>query len=278
MTSWRTVGLVGGAVDAVAGPMGAIVGAVGEIGAAAGGIAGGLVGGVAAFVVTSPNSSEQRDPQTASHEQQMELLRRGLTSQGRFQLLAQRLVPTSGPPTELIDEITEAVKTFLGDDAQLEKQGSVKKHTNSVGSDFDYHITMPSGWVMSASEVTYQQMCQIQGLLQSKGINALMGPIALKVRYTEGRLEGSIDIVPCTGSYFDPSCLYYSEFHNDIRRRNAVRVLRYWVCIVQGHKVRSHSIEQLVLSVDACSGCGDDAHGLHLFTRACSEGGYGTPC
>mmetsp|Transcript_55253 Transcript_55253/g.103795 ORF Transcript_55253/g.103795 Transcript_55253/m.103795 type:complete len:270 (+) Transcript_55253:70-879(+) len=263
---------------------GGIAGAI--VGGALAGPVGAIVGGtvsyrVAAGVATTDDSCQQPDPQTAPHNQQMDLLRIGLVSQGQFKQLAQRLVPSQRPPPELIDDISEAVQRVLGESAQVEEQGSVKKHTNIIGSDFEYHITIPAGWFMGAPEVTLQQMCQVQAFLQSKGISAMMGPAALKVRYTEGRLEGSVDIVPQTGSYFDPNVVVEpgtDEFHNDIRRQNAARVLKYWVRIVQGHHVRSHNVEQLVLSTDSCSGCREDTHGLNLFRRACREGGYGIPC
>mmetsp|Transcript_131731 Transcript_131731/g.340882 ORF Transcript_131731/g.340882 Transcript_131731/m.340882 type:complete len:242 (+) Transcript_131731:57-782(+) len=232
------------------------------------GLAGAVLGGMISGLVVDAMWRTEESLQTSNQQQQYQLLRLGLKDQGQFHQLAQSLVPSGGPPPELMSLIIDIVKKVLGRSVRLEKQVARCKRKDLIGSDFVFHIVIPHGCVTSQPQVTSHQMLDLRSALQGVGLEAKMRSTVLKIRHQDGNLEVSIDLVPRKGDY-----LNRGQSHNNIRCQNAARVLKYWVRVVQMIPRRSHDLEQLVVRADE-ERLEDDTHGLELFLRASRLEGY----
>jgi len=215
----------------------------------------------------------------------MEALLVATQSQGRFQQYAQSLKPRNGPPAELVAGITDTARRIFSDRARLTRAGSTKKHTDIIGSDFDYHLVTPG------RDVGRHDMESLERTLCRSGNDAKMGPTALKVRFLDAdRMEGSLDIVPRSGTYLDDGGVVVEPaspaFYNDIRRQNAARALKYYVKHLLNVHVRSYELEMAVLAEDSLPFVvvngqrlprNADPHGLYLFKDTCARIGHGIP-
>ena len=202
---------------------------------------------------------------------------KALESQGQFQHFVQSLVPRNKPPGTVVKFITKAVRDVLGGQAYIELQGSARKRTNVVQfSDHDYHIKMPGGWFRSAEPVTSVQMRDIERRVNMRAqddglhVEAMMARTALKVRYCDEDVCGSIDLVPINGNYFDRGVVVEpadSDFHNNIPRQNAARASKF-VSRCWNWRIKSYDLERAVVRLDNKRAIFNDRHGLKLFKAA----------
>ena len=198
-----------------------------------------------------------------------------LESQGQFQQFVQSLVPRDVPP-DVVFIIKWAVQEVLGEAAYIELQGSARKHTNvEPFSDHDYHIKMPSRCPVTRSQMEdiAEQMKTCLGpepSLEDLSLEANMTQTALKVKYCQYYVCGSIDLVPLNGNYFESWVVVEPadrDFYKNIRRQNAARALKY-VAGFSNWDVKSYDLERAVVKLDQEVPISEDPHGLLLFKVA----------